>query len=111
MKFFFAFLIFISFSSLADTRCDGKISDLAIGHGGVVLVTIPEQFSAVYICSVVDKQNGVDPEACRAMYSTLLAAKAAEKSVSITFLPAISSCSMNKSWAWAQNINWIFLKN
>ena len=94
--------------AFADTHCKGKVAYLANGRGGTVLVNGPGGLPSVYICKVQLKINNVEVESCKAMYSTLLAAKSQDKVVNITFLPNIDSCSSLKSWSVAKNINWVF---
>lgn len=101
-------LLCVSTSVFADSACKGKIEYTGVGRGGAVLVKGPGELPATYLCSVESKMNNVEPNACRAVYSTLLAAKMADKEVSITFNPEISSCESVKAWGWAENFNWIF---
>lgn len=89
--------------AFADTHCN-----LAIGRGGMVLVNGPGGLPNVYLCNVQNKVNNVEVESCKAMYSTLLAAKSQDKAVNITFLPNIDSCSSFESWSVAKNLNWVF---
>ncbi|UTZ25495.1 hypothetical protein HB761_01305 [Vibrio campbellii] len=102
------FISVVTLPALADTHCKGKVTYLAIGRGGTVLVSGPGGLPSVYICNVQHKTNNVEVESCKAMYSTLLAAKSQDKVVNITFLPNIDSCSSLKSWSVAKNINWVF---
>lgn len=96
-------------ASLADSTCQGVIEYLAVGRGSTVLVKGPGGLPATYLCSLSVKQNNVDPEACRAIYSTLLAAQAQQKPVRITFNPNIASCSDVASWGWAVGFNWVIV--
>ena len=102
-------LVFLSFSSLADSTCSGKIKTLAISRAGTVLIAGPGGLPSTYLCSVNLKHNNVETEACKIIYSQLLAAQAQKKSVNITFNPAISSCSQVKSWGWAEGFNWVIV--
>ncbi|USH03689.1 hypothetical protein K6Q96_06765 [Grimontia kaedaensis] len=97
----------VAFSPVyADSFCKGKIETLAVGRGSVLLISGPGGLPSTYLCDLSEKQNNVDPEACRAIYSLLLAAKAQDKSVNITFNPNIKSCSGVASWNWARDFNW-----
>lgn len=92
-------------------HCQGKIGDLGVVRSGTVYVNGPSGLPSVYLCNLATAQNNVDPEACKAMYSTLLAAKAADRNVDITFLPALTNaCSEFSSWTYAPNVNWVILK-
>ena len=102
--------LILSFNSLADSFCTGKLSVVSIGRGGTVLIKGPGGLPYVYLCNTESKQNGVEPSACKTMYSTLLTAKAQDKPVDITFNPSISSCSGLTGWRYAANINWVMLK-
>ena len=106
-KLFAAALITAACASHADSTCEGTIDYLAVGRGSVVLVKGPGGLPATYLCSLSTKQNNVDTEACKAIYGTLLAAHAQQKSVRITFNPSISSCADVASWSWATNFNWV----
>lgn len=102
------FISVVTIPAFADTHCRGKVTYLAIGRGGTVLVSGPGGLPSVYICNVQNKYNDVEVESCKTMYSTLLAAKSQDKAVNITFLPNIDSCSSFKSWSVAKNLNWVF---
>ncbi|GLR04321.1 hypothetical protein GCM10007906_19080 [Vibrio hyugaensis] len=97
-----------TFPAISDTHCKGKVTYLAIGRSGTVLVNGPGGLPSVYLCNVQNKVNNIEVESCKAIYSTLLAAKSQDKTVNITFLPNIDSCSSFKSWSVAKNLNWVF---
>jgi len=77
----------------------------------VVMVKGPGGLPAVYLCAMGTTANSVKPAACRAMYSTLLAADAQNRPVAITFSSDQTSCAAIKSWDWATDINWVVLEN
>lgn len=104
-------LVFLSFSASADSFCTGKIKQLAIGRSGTVLIAGPGGLPSTYLCNVNSKNNNVATEACKAIYSQLLAAHAQDKVVNITFNPAIDSCSKVKSWGWATGFNWVIVND
>ncbi|WP_156804558.1 hypothetical protein [Gallaecimonas xiamenensis] len=93
----------------ADTMCKGQVNDLVVSRGGVVLLSGPGDIKSAYICSVVSKNNNVEPEACKVMYSTLLAAKLSDHDVIVTFNPEITDCSAVPSWKWAVGFNWVYI--
>ncbi|MES1192623.1 MAG: hypothetical protein ABUS47_16300 [Steroidobacter sp.] len=105
-------ILLIATPAFADSpSCIGKIGDLGVVRSGTVYVNGPGGLPSVYICNLATTQNNVDPEACKAMYSTLLAAKAADKNVDITFLPALTNtCSEFSGWTYAPNVNWVVIK-
>ena len=98
-----------SISAMADSTCQGKITYVGISRGANVLVSGPGGLPSTYLCDLQEKQNNVEPEACKAIYSALLSAKAQDKSVRITFNPNISSCSEVASWGWAKDFNWVLI--
>lgn len=104
-------LVFLSFSASADSFCTGKIKQLAIGRSGTVLIAGPGGLPSTYLCNVNSKNNNVATEACKAIYSQLLAAQAQQKEVNITFNPAVESCSKVKSWGWATGFNWVIVND
>lgn len=104
-------LSIMSFSTLADSFCTGKINQLAIGRSGTVLIAGPGGLPSTYLCSVNLKQNNVEVESCKAIFSQLLAAQAQQKEVNITFNPKLSSCSQVKSWGWAEGFNWVIVND
>ncbi|MCG7563005.1 MULTISPECIES: hypothetical protein [Pseudoalteromonas] len=97
----------VSLPAFADSFCTGKVTKLGVGRHGVVYVSGPGGLPVVYLCNLQGKSNGIETESCKAMYSSLLAAKAQNKPVSITFNPNIGSCSGLSSWRYAPNVNWV----
>lgn len=93
----------------ADSSCKGKLSSLAVGRNGVVLAGGPGGLPSTYLCSLKEKRNNVEVEACQAIYSLLLASHAQKKEVNITFNPH-SSCASVPSWNWATNFNWVIVQ-
>ena len=101
------FLSLFSFFASADYFCTGEVQTVGVKRGGVVVVKGPGGLPSVYLCNLSSTVNNVTPEACRAVYSTLLAAEAQGAKVSITFNPNISSCNSLPSWDYARNFNWV----
>jgi len=101
-------LLFVPSISYADKWCTGKVKYTGVSKHGVVFVNGPGGMPSVYLCNIVNQENAVKVEACKHMYATLLAAKAAEKNVSITFTPEPSSCSSFTGWVYAPGVNWVF---
>jgi hypothetical protein len=79
----------------ADAEC-GNVSVDAVGvTGGDVRVTVSGNVAGYHlgICSLVNTVNGITPEACRAMHSTLLAAKLSGRKIQFT-IKAVTSCGL-----------------
>ncbi|HCG8219563.1 hypothetical protein NB520_19700 [Vibrio antiquarius] len=96
-----------SFSSTAETWCEGKVTSIGVKKSGLVYASGPGGLPVVYLCNLQNKVNDVEVESCKAMYSSLLAAKAQNANVKITFSPDIESCSSVPSWAYADDLNWV----
>ena len=105
----FVIAVTLSFNSVADSSCTGKISALSIGRTGMVLIKGPGGLPYTYLCNTENKYNNVETSACTAIYSTLLSAHAQDKEVNITFNPSIPNCSGVQSWGAATNFNWIIV--
>jgi len=88
---FFLTLLSLTSISIADTMCKGKIEYMGIGRSGVLLVKGPGGLPATYLCNTEVEMNNVKPSACKAAHGMLLAAKIADKDVSVTFNPNITS--------------------
>lgn len=97
----------VSPQSWAETHCEGKVTSIGIKKSGTVYTSGPGGLPVVYLCNLQNKMNDVEVESCKAMFSNLLAAKAQNKNVKITFDPDIESCSSVPSWADAKYLNWV----
>jgi hypothetical protein len=111
VKFLSLFFMFFTSLSFADTHCTGQVDVVGVSRTGNLLVRGPGGLPDTYLCNVEAEMNGVLPEVCRTVYSTLLTAQAQRKPVHVTFSPALGSigCSGVNSWGWAANFNWVLL--
>lgn len=104
--------LFFGVAAFADMHCTGSIMALGVNRSGLMYVNGPGGLPSVYICNLFSEENGVKPDACKAMYAELLTAYSAGAAVHVTFLPAPSyGCSEFSSWSYAPNINWILRQN
>src|SRR4051812_41271508 len=65
--------------------CTGQVGALALNPSGLVTVSIGTYASFVYLCQVGATYQGIAPDVCKAIYATLLTAKATGKNVDIYF--------------------------
>jgi len=107
--FYLSILIFVSSPSFA-YECVGKVNHLVIAPTGVVTASLGGIYWA-NLCSVNVSYNSVDPEACKTVYSSLLAAKLAEKNVRLWFNDASNDCTNTKHPAWTNLQGWYFGPN
>ena len=101
-----SFLMFISSSTFA-YDCVGKVNQLVIGPNGTVTTSLGNM-GWVYLCNVNSIYNGVAPDACKSIFSQLLAAKLADKNVRMWFSDTSNDCTNAKHPAWADLQNWYF---
>lgn len=88
--------------------CTGTITNLSLqlSTAGTVTLSLSSGPTYTYLCDISDAgRNGVAPTVCKAMYATLLTAKATNKRVLIRFND-YSSCSAVPAWADAGSLGW-----
>ncbi len=85
--------------------CTGLVSVIQVSPAGVVSAGLGNM-SWVYLCSVNEVYNNVQPEACNAIYSTMLAAKLSNKKVVFWFSDNSNDCTNAAHPAWAPLENW-----
>lgn len=93
----------------ADIDCVGNVIGLSLQMTttGVVTVSLSGGPTAVYLCAVDGvAYNGVSPDVCKAMYSTLMAAKLSNKKMLIRFSGNYANCTSIPSWAAAPMHGW-----
>ena len=100
------FFLFASSQSFA-YDCLGKVNQLVVAPSGTVTASLGNM-SWVYLCNVNSIYNGVAPDACKSIYSQLLAAKLADKNVRMWFSDTSNDCTNAKHPAWADLQNWYF---
>lgn len=103
-----ASIFFYAQTVKADVDCSGKVQhlSLALTTTGVVTVALEGGPTMVYLCAIDGPvYNGVSSEVCKAMYSTLMAAKLSGKKVLIRFYGQ-NSCALpgwtNYPVGWTQ---------
>ena len=109
MLAFYLSIFLYSQAANADIDCVGNVVGLSLQMTttGVVTVSLAGGPTAVYLCAVDGgAYNGVSPEVCKAMYSTLMAAKLSNKKMLIRFSGNYASCSSIPSWAAAPMHGW-----
>lgn len=85
----------------AAIHCTGKVDNVATSANGNILFSIAGQTPIHTVCNIVD-QGAFEtlPQACKAMYATLLAARLAERQVRVYYSsPALTSCTQITSWS------------
>jgi hypothetical protein len=105
----FLSVVFCCQTTNADIDCTGTVAGLSLQmtNTGVVTVSLSGGPTAVYLCAVDGAiYNGVSPEVCKAMYSTLMAAKLSNKKMLIRFSGNYAKCSDIPSWAAAPMHGW-----
>jgi len=93
----FLALGFYSPSTYAAIACTGNVSLLALSPGNGI-VQVSNGFGVWYLCSVSSVVNGVPTESCKAVYSTLLAAQASGRTMTMDF-DTTAQCSQLGNWA------------
>lgn len=92
-------LLFTSTTALGGVYiCSGTVRGVAIDSGGDVL---SESIGTVLwprLCNVRATANGVVPEACKAMYASLLVAQASGKTVTFWINDPVTSCATLPQW-------------
>lgn len=95
----------------ANYSCTGTIDAVTVapGTGTVIVSSASAGLTWVYLCLLegsASSANGtVTPEQCKAIYSLLLAAQAAERSVTISFNDTLT-CTTHPAWAWLTGWYW-----
>jgi len=112
MKYLASFLFLISFSLspnvYATYSCSGVVKGVTIAPTGQVFAESIGSISWPRMCSVSETFNGVSPEACRAVFSTLLTAQATGKEVSLSFDDDAGGGTCTSHPAWGALTGWYF---
>lgn len=88
----------MSFTVNANHSCSGKVRDIQINKHGVLYATISGLTSSAQLCDLSPAAGANDAEFCKALYSSLLVAKASNNTVTLWFnIDSDSSCSKG-SW-------------
>jgi len=92
----------------ADIDCTGTVDSLSLqmNINGTVTLSLSGGPTYVYLCNIDGSVvNGVSHEVCKAMYSTLMAAKVANKKVKIRF-SGHDTCQDIPAWSYPGNLGW-----
>lgn len=101
-----AVLIFVSFAvNVKAYDCTGQVGVIQVSPAGVVATSFGNM-GWVYLCSVTEVYNNVKPEACKVIYSTMLAAKMSNKKVVFWLSDTSNDCTNAAHPAWAPLQNW-----
>ena len=84
---------------LADVQCVGTPSGLRLWGNGAswAAISLKEYPGTWIICDTDNQYGGVSPKSCNAMYSTALAAFAANKRINLHFT-GYTDCTKIPSW-------------
>tara|TARA_Y100000588_G_C13635989_1_gene661636 strand:- start:121 stop:504 length:384 start_codon:yes stop_codon:yes gene_type:complete len=97
----------LAFPAFSQVDCKGKITNLALHiDNGVLVVGLEGGPDATQLCSVSSQYNGVPPEACKALYSSLLSTKAAGKKSLIRFYEFDTCADSNLNWKASGTLGW-----
>jgi len=103
-----ALLTLFSINSYANYTCVGNVNGLSIDpKSGDVLVDQIGTLSWPRLCSIKTEQNGVSPDTCKVVYSTLLSAQMADKQVRLWFNDG-KDCSLDSHTEWQFLTGWYF---
>lgn len=106
-RLFFLGLLFQAQSSIS-YECVGDVEGLGIDpKNGHVLVNSIGEKQWPRLCSVRSELNGVDPETCKTVYSTLLSAQVSSKRVRMWFNDE-GNCGGNYHEPWELLSGWYF---
>ena len=105
---FIVLISLFSFQAFATYTCAGKVKGLTISpQSGQLLAETLATFTWPGICSINTDFNGISPEVCRVIYSTLLTAQTTDKTVTFWFNDNLD-CSTNSHPAWHPLTGWYF---
>lgn len=103
----FLVFCFVSASSFAVTYpCEGKVKGVTIDpkYGHLFAENIgPLQWPR--LCSVNEEYNGIQPDACKVVFSILLTAQTTQKSVKLWFSDG-KDCSLGSHPEWEILTGW-----
>lgn len=91
--------LFASQGAWANYFCSGTITDVSLTPSGSVFFNSDSNLGLQWqaVCTLGTTQNGVSPDACKAIYATLLTAKTSGKTVEFGFSDALS-CTGHPAW-------------
>lgn len=94
--------LFVVPPAYANYGCVGTVTYLGVANDGAVTVAGPGGIPAVTFCQLnATTPNGFTPDACKAAYATLLAAKISGQFASVDFSDSLT-CATQPQWTrWA----------
>src|SRR5215472_4805074 len=93
-----AAFFWVSQSAWANYACTGTTTSVAMDQYGGVNMSNSSGLEWVFLCSVNNPANGISPDACKAMYATLMASKLSGAQVTLWFSDGLS-CTTHPEWA------------
>ncbi|MFN3014561.1 hypothetical protein ACK1CN_01355 [Vibrio coralliilyticus] len=100
MKKLLLLLALISTNALAAYTCSGYVKGVSIeAKTGDVIVEQIGPLKWPRMCKVDNEHDGISADACKAVYSTLLAAQTSKKQVTLWFNDS-KSCTEQVEWQW-----------
>ncbi|TQV71325.1 hypothetical protein FKG94_19620 [Exilibacterium tricleocarpae] len=99
-------LSLFSFTSYSNVECKGEVAGVTLSPSGQLHVKKFKNWRWIKICSVHNTINNTSPEACRAIYSLLLAAQVSKKEVSFWFNEG--DCQVSSQTPWTLLNSWYF---
>lgn len=101
-------LCFFSYGVSATYICEGKVTGLAINpKSGLVHAEKIGPLRWPALCSVDAETSGVSVESCKVIYSTLLTAQMADKTITLWF-DDDKDCSSDSHAPWTVLSGWYF---
>lgn len=88
----------LSLSVNAAHHCSGKVNTVDVAGPGIVQVNISGIGDGNRLCSLTRKLGEYEPEACKAVFSMLLAAKMGNKKVMLYFRNDSSTACNKGNW-------------
>ena len=80
--------------------CTGTLDSVSLNPSGVITVSsTASQLRVFYVCQIGATENGVDPNTCKAILASLIAAKEAGEQVQWQFNDSLS-CQTHPRWTW-----------
>lgn len=87
-------------AALAGYTCGGPVRGVAIDTSGDILAESIGPVIWPRLCNIRTAVNGIPPESCKIIYSTLLAAQASGRSVTFWINDPATTCATLAQWQW-----------
>jgi hypothetical protein len=83
----------------ANYFCTGPVVNVVLSPSGLVTVNAPAAaMNFVYLCQIGATYNGVGSDSCKAILSTLLAARVSAQPITVGYSDSLT-CSTHPAWA------------